>query len=168
MTETKKERIAIPRKDVERYERCKEEYLHGGGNLRELADRYGVSYAALTKRSGRERWADQRRAIFAAAAPKVRDRAAQAIAERAERLFSTADSLTREIDGRMNGDDLLRTARDARDLAAALAELRDVLQIRTEEDVEEQRARIGKLRERDGGEKTLRVVFGEEEEACSA
>ena len=162
-------RVCIPKKRIEAFEACKADYLRGGCSLREAARRHGLPQSTVFKRSKREGWNRMRDEVYRQAAPRMLALAADDVTARAERLYKAADRLTGEIDARMSAEDLLRTARDARDLAGALRELKDVLQIRTEEDKEEQKARIEKLKSGDAAaDRTLRVVFGEEEEECSA
>jgi len=71
------------------WEKLKLEYVHGADRLRDVAERYGVTYRAVKRRSAAEGWVEQRR--------EYRERQAARRAEAAEieaQKLAVADGAT--------------------------------------------------------------------------
>ena len=139
------------------------DYLESGLSYAQLAEKYGVSLAALKKQASRKGWAKKR-----SGSEQKAERVETALAkvspqEMSPENVTTGDSVlnketetqrfNRIVDGMLNRvEDAIcivnpSDAASIKLLTAALKDLRDLKHLnRTELDIEEQRARIAKLR----------------------
>ena len=154
----------------------KAEYIAGGVSYRELAEKYGVSQSTLRQRAAREKWSEQKNTVRTEVEQKMIDTisdeqteqavsAASLISEAAMNfLKQIADESVRLINGEIDAE--YRTKYS--EYALALSRFKDVLDIKSEKDIEEQQARIDNLRKQaDKDEKKdnkIIVEFGEFED----
>ena len=141
------------------------DYLESGLSLSQLAEKYGVSISTLKKTAARQGWA-KKRSGSEQKAERVETALAQLEPPQMEPGKGTTDTGIRVIDRETENqrfnrvvDEMLNRVEDAicivnpsdaasiKLLTAALKNLRDLKHLnRTELDIEEQRARISKLR----------------------
>ncbi len=90
---------------MDSWQKIKDDYISGGGNYRELADKYSVPYGALCRRAAVEKWVGQRKlrrvgggAPVDAGSPDAEDALRRRI--RAEIFAQIEERLSRdELDG---------------------------------------------------------------------
>lgn len=121
------------------------EYITTDTSYRRLADKYGVDQATIARKAKREDWVSKRQQHINKMQAKVLSADINRQASRASALNSAADQLLRKIvKGIEVYDHIPATA--AKNYADAMKNIKDLYMIRSEEDMEEQRARIEKLR----------------------
>ena len=132
----------------------KAEYISGGTSYRKLAEKYGVSQSTLRQRAAREKWSEQKNNVRTEAEQKMIDTISDEQSEQAVSavsLISTAamnflkqiaDESVKLINGEIDSE--YRTKYS--EYALALSRFKDVLDIKSEKDIEEQQARIDNLR----------------------
>ena len=145
------------------WKKIKAEYIRGGTSFRKLAEKHGVSFSSVKRHAAAEKWTDCRRKSEQKATTKMIENAATAEAERADMFNSIADKLLQMIsEGIDNGSIIAVTGKGYRDITGALKDLREIKGIRSELDVQEQIARIAKLRkdaEDDSENKDINVIL---------
>ena len=127
------------------WRKLKKEYIAGGISYRKLAEKYGVSFNTLEKVARREGWCELRRQADEKAATK----AVEAISSRNAKLDKAVDLALEAACKYLTAPGQLRAV-DLKDVTTALKNLRDLKGIKSEADMEEQRARIEALRARAG------------------
>lgn len=127
------------------WKKIKKEYIAGGISYRKLAEKHGVSFNTLEKVARREGWCDLRRQADEKAATK----AVEAISSRNAKLDKAVDLALEAACKYLSAPGQLRAV-DLKDVTTALKNLRDLKGIKSEADMEEQRARIEALRARAG------------------
>lgn len=133
------------------FKKIKAEYIRGGTSYRKLAVKYGVSLSSVTRRAKSEKWADLRKQSETKANAKIVESVASRTAKRAEMFDAIADKLLRMIsDGIDDGSIATAVAvRGYRDITGALRDLREIKGLKSELDMQEQIARIEKLKRSD-------------------
>lgn len=131
------------------WKKIKAEYLRGGCSHRKLAEKYGVSVSTLSKVAMREKWSELRKETGMKLDAKLADSVARREAEREDLFGAISDKLLKMIsDGIDDGSIAIACrGRGFRDITGALKDLREIKGIRPELDVEEQQARIQKLKQ---------------------
>ena len=127
------------------WRKIKKEYIAGGISYRKLAEKHGVSFNTLEKVARREGWCELRRQADEMAATK----AVEAISTRNAKLDKAVDLALEAACKYLSAPGQLRAV-DLKDVTTALKNLRDLKGIKSEADMEEQRARIEALRARAG------------------
>ena len=157
------------------WNRIRRDYIAGKGSYRDLASKYGVPLKTLSRRARDEGWPELRKQAGDKAATKTVEAVAQAGSRIDTRIYQAADRLlgmleksmdeldaavitkrfkvkteTQEITTEYKGIDRDRQApidrAGLRQLTQALSELKEIMDVRSAMDQEEQRARIEKLR----------------------
>ena len=121
----------------------KAEYIAGGISLQKLAEKYGVSFSTIQKKSMEEKWGELRKKSRRKAEEKIIDSVSTKEAKRAVDLFDVADLLAekvREIAEVVSDPDSIKK------LTSAIKDIRDIKGIKSDADMREQEARIAKLR----------------------
>jgi hypothetical protein len=146
------------------WQKIKMEYITTDITLRKLAEKHGVSESMIFKKCSREQWEAARKQQVSKVEATILKRDATRKADRAARLSDAADLLLSKIEsGIANAPIVTPTA--AKNYSDALRNIRDIHMIRTEEDIEEQRARIAKLQREaektDTGSKVTVIIEGD-------
>ena len=121
----------------------KAEYIAGGIGYRRLAEKYGVSFGTLSKIAMRENWTDLRKKACEKTGTVLAETIGKRNAKKSAKIDTLVDMLLDRLIERM--DDLLVEGKDAKSIASALKDLRDLKGIKDKLDVKEQKARIKKL-----------------------
>lgn len=140
----------------------KAEYIAGEISLQKLAEKHGVSFSTIQKKSMEEKWGDLRKKSRRKAEEKIIETVSSKEAKRAVDLFEVADLLAekvREIAVTVTSPD------DIKKLTSAIKDIRDIKGVKSPEDREEQMARIEKYkrdseRDQDNGLTEIKVTFG--------
>lgn len=127
------------------WKKIKKEYIAGGISYRKLAEKHGVSFSTLEKTARREGWRELKRQ----ADEKTATKAVEAVSSRNARLDKAVDLALEAACKYLTAPGHLRAV-DLKDVTTALKNLRDLKGIKSEADMEEQRARIEALRARAG------------------
>jgi hypothetical protein len=135
--------------------KIKSEFISGKKTLQEAADEYNVPYSTLTKKSHEGKWKELRKECGKKTEKKVLEATAERNARDIERFYNIGNKLLDKaetmIDNIIDADDFVKCSN-------AMSKIKDVLDLRSKEDRDEQRARIEKLRkeaERDDGKKEM-------------
>ena len=122
--------------------RIKTEYISGGKSLRELSEKYRVSFSTIQKKSMEEKWGNLRKKSRRKEEEKIIDSVSSKNAKKAVDLFDIADLLAgkvREIAETVSDPDSIKK------LTSAIKDIRDIKGIKSDADMREQEARIKKL-----------------------
>ena len=131
----------------------KTEYISTEIGYRDLAKKHGVSFSTLQRRAKKENWAGIRRQVCDDTVTAVTTAVINSNVDRAVRLQGVADQLLDKIELTVDNIDGRKSARAVKDVSDALRNVKDIMGIRSEADIEEQEARIAKLRrETEAGE----------------
>lgn len=127
------------------FKKIKAEYIRGV-SYRRLADKYGVSFSTIQKVGAREKWTDLRKLSSRKADEKIALSVASQEAERVSGIETVADMLLQKICEGVKDGTLIVDTQSIRHITSSLKDLRDIKGYKTELDLQEQMARIEKLR----------------------
>lgn len=128
------------------WQKIKSEYIRGGVSYRKLADKYDVSFSTLRKVAARENWTELRSRAGAERDTKIVQSVASQQAKRVDDIQTVADMLLDKIYFGVLEGNLITDAQSVRQITASIKDLRDVKGMKSELDMQEQLARIEKLR----------------------
>ena len=151
------------------FKKIKAEYIRGV-SYRRLADKYGVSFSTIQKVGAREKWTDLRKLSSRKADERIALSVASQEAERVNGIQTVADMLLQKISEGVADGTLVVDSQSIRQITASLKDLREIKGYKTELDMQEQMARIEKLRkdvEEDGPDKEIKVTIGGDLEVYS-
>ena len=128
--------------------KIKTEYISAPKKVsyRKLAKKYGVPESSLFAKASEEQWVEQREQFQSKTIAKSLDAISNATADRAVALMKAADMLR---DGIVNGIKEYGgklPASAAKNYSDGLKNVKEIYMIRSAEDIEEQKARIAKLK----------------------
>ena len=129
---------------MDKWKRIKAEYAAGGISLRELSDKYGVSFSTIQKKSMEEKWGNLRKKSRRRAEEKLVDSLAEKEAKRAIDIVDVADKLLGKISEML--EEGVYNTQNIKNLTSALKDLKEIKGFKSEADMREQEARIAKLR----------------------
>ncbi len=146
------------------WEQIKTEFITEGTKPRELAKKYRVSKNTVYQRAKEEDWEGQRVRFWDEAGTKTRDELQNQIVDEAVRLVSAADALLEKVIEIIDNDNPKHmTPAGVRHISETLLNLKSIKNIRSEEDIAEQRARIAKLqrdaRAEENGKEPIRIII---------
>lgn len=127
------------------WEKIRTEYMTTATSYRKLAEKHGVNYSALGARARAEGWVEQRIQYQHETHTKTLDRISSKQASRAAALHNAVDKLLERIAAAINRDETLSPSA-AKYYSESLRNIKEILMIRSELDIEEQQIRIAKLR----------------------
>lgn len=127
------------------WKKIKAEYIRGV-SYRRLTEKYGVSFSSIQKRGAKEKWTDLRKKSSRKTDEKLIESVANQEAKRVDKVESIADRLLQMINERINDGTLIIDAKDLRAVTASIKDLREIKGYKSELDMQEQMARIEKLR----------------------
>lgn len=123
----------------------KTEYITTDTSYRKLAQKYGVSTTQICNVGRDEKWVKQREQFLNKTTAKTIEKISQQEAARAAKIHSVADKLLTKIEAIADGSRPL-SSRDIRALTAAIKDLKEIQNVRSDADRREQEARIDNLR----------------------
>lgn len=149
------------------FDEIKKEYIAGTESLRFLAEKYGITYSAIANRSKKDGWVKLRDRVRVKRDAKTVDKISTEQSKTRIRLYKAADKALDRVSELLNNNRIVFTAKELRSLSGALKDLKEVRDIRTVLDLEEQTARIEKLRkdarEDERDDNTVIVRFADDE-----
>lgn len=125
------------------WKKIKKEYISGTISYRKLAEKYGVSRTTLERKAKDEKWTELRRQ----AERKTEAKLLESVSSRNARLDEAVNLALDAACKYLTSPGQLR-AQDLKDITTALKNLRELKGIKSDADMEEQRARIDALRAR--------------------
>ena len=127
------------------WDKLKREYIAGGTSYRKLVDKYGVPLSTLKRVAHDEDWVGLREQCKAKSATKIVEIESDKNAERMRRLLKVSDDLLDAVEEAVRSlkvEDLLLDRQLLKSLSGTIKDIRDIQSIKTELDIEEQKARI--------------------------
>lgn len=142
------------------WNKLKAEYIAGGTSYRKLCQKYDANLSVLKRIAREEDWVGLREQCKAKTATKIVEIESDKQAERMRRLLKVSDDLLCVVENAVKSFRLGELAIDRtalKSLSGTIKDIKDIQNIKTELDIEEQKARIANLkrqaeREEDGKE----------------
>ena len=130
------------------WQKMKKEYIAGGTSYRKLSRKYGVSETTLFKRGSAEGWTALRKQADSKRIEKTLESVSDAGSSADVEIYQAALRLLSEFQKSVTAltEDGAMTSGDLKDYGAALKSIKACLDRPTELDIQEQQARIEKLR----------------------
>lgn len=144
------------------WQAIKTEYITTDTSYRKLGQKYGVHYKVIAQRGKAEGWGELRAQHRDKTLTKTLDKISGQQADREAKILMVADKLLLKIEAMVEAEEPLDT-KGIRALTAAVKDLKEIQNVRSELDRKEQEARIANLRrqadrdEDDSG--VIEVVF---------
>ena len=126
------------------WKKIEAEYITTETSYRKLAQKYGLNQATIAQKAKAEDWVGKRKQQASTAQALILEKDISKKVDRATRLKTVADKLLDKVEALVAQDDHL-TASAIKNLSDALKNIKEAQMIRTQEDIEEQKARIAKL-----------------------
>lgn len=131
------------------WNKLKKEYVKGGVSYRQLSEKYGVPLGTLKRRAGNEGWKKMRDQADAKASLKLVDSVSSQNAYTTNKIYATADRLLEKLTEALEmvtPEEILMDKKGFRSLTGALNDIKAIKDMKSGIDIEEQEARIAKLR----------------------
>lgn len=151
---------------MEDWLKIKTEYITTDTSYRKLAQKYGVNYSVIGARARAEGWVEERTQFIHKTHTKTLEEISKNQAKRAAQIYKVADKLLLKIEAKADGKNPMKE-KDIRALTAALRDLKEIQNVRSDLDRQEQEARIANLRKQadpDQKETATLIVEGLPEE----
>lgn len=133
----------------------KTEYITTNTSYRKLAEKYGVSTTQICNVGREEKWVEQREQFLNKTTAKTLEKISKQEASRAAKIYSVADKLLLKIERIVDSDKPL-DSKGIRALTAAVRDLKEIQNVRSEGDRKEQNARIANLERQANKEEAAR------------
>lgn len=148
------------------WNKLKAEYIAGGTSYRKLAEKHGVSFDTLKRIAMKEKWYELRQQADHKATTKMVDVVSEIAVSHMQKINEVADKLLDKISETLEQREYV-SSQEIKHFTSALKDIKDIKGIKSELDLDEQRARIEKLRKDAASEDTddeLNVIFGNDSE----
>ena len=146
------------------WQAIKTEYITTDTSYRKLSQKYGIGYQAICHRSKEEGWIAMREQHKNNTTTKTLEKISEQEADRAVKIHSVADKLLLKIEALVDRPGMM--PKDVRSLVAAVKDLKEIQNIRSDLDDKEQRARIANLQKQadktDDIKEPIKVVMGDD------
>lgn len=152
------------------YSKAKKDYISSNESCRVIAERYNIPYNTLARIMTKEKWAELRGQAIRESDKKVVSKIADKDAKRIDKIQDTADLLLDKIREGIEADLYTLNAQSVNSIACALGKLKDVKGLKSDLDIQEQTARIDKLRKEalsEEANKDIKIVISGELEEYS-
>ena len=153
------------------WKKLKAEYIAGGTSYRKLAAKYNANLSVLKRVARDEDWVGLREQCKAKAATKIVEIESDKQAERLRRLLTVSDKLLMAVEDaveQFQAGELLLDKGALKALSGTIKDIKDIQSIKTELDIEEQKARIAILKKQaeaeTNGSTEVSITFGINEE----
>lgn len=139
--------------------KIKTEYVTDpNATYRELSQKYGVHYTNIAKKAKKEDWQQLRQQHANAVQTKAQTAVERKQVRRASRIDEAADMLLdKVIEFMAASEDMLVNTQSMKHISGVLKDIKEIKGIKSDADIQEQEARIAKLRreaEKDMGDTT--------------
>lgn len=153
------------------WKRLKAEYIKGGTSYRKLAEKHNVSFHTLRKQAAKENWKALRDEVTAKSVTKIIEIESDNQAERMKRLLTVSDKLLLAVEDaveKFQAGELMLDKGALKSLSGTIKDIKDIQNIKTQLDIEEQKARIAILKKQaesdTNGSTEVSITFGVDEE----
>ena len=143
------------------WQQIKTEYITTDTSYRKLSEKYGIHYKVIADKGKDEGWKELRSQHTHTVLTKILECDSEQKVDRAVRLMTVADKLLEKVEQWVEMGEPI-SATSIKNLSDAIKNIKEVQMIRSAEDIEEQKARIAKLRKEAEGEdedNEIQVVF---------
>ena len=143
------------------WKRIKAEYIAGGTSYRKLCEKYGVPLGTLKRIAHNEGWVGLREQCKSKAVTKIIEIESDKQADRMKRLLTVSDKLLEAVEDavdRFYAGELMLDKSALKSLSGTIKDIKEIQNIKTELDIEEQKARIANLRKQAESENTTNEV----------
>lgn len=150
------------------WKQLKREYIAGGTSYRKLCDKYNAPLSTLKRIAHDEDWVGLREQCKTKSATKIVEIESDKQAERMKRLLTVSDKLLLAVEDaveQFQAGELLLDKGALKSLSGTIKDIKDIQSIKTELDIEEQKARIAILKkqaESDDSGKDIQVTIASE------
>ena len=147
------------------WKKLRAEYIAGGTSYRKLAEKHKVSFHTLRKQAAKEGWKALRDETTAKTVTKIVEIESDKQAERMKRLLTVSDKLLLAVEDavdKFEAGELLLEKGALKALSGTIKDIKEIQSIKTELDIEEQKARIAILKrqaESDDSSKDIKVTI---------
>ena len=132
---------------IEDWDAIKTEYLTTKTSYRKLADKYGIHYKTIADRGKEEGWKELRSQHSHNTLTKILECDTEQKVSRAEKLNNAADMLLGKVVALIEASDPMDMDTQAmKHISGVLRDIKEIQGIKSKKDLEEQDARIAKLR----------------------
>lgn len=129
------------------WQAIKTEYISTKTSYRKLAEKYGVHYKTIADKGKKENWEELRSQVAHKTLTKTIDMVTTSQADRAAKLTDVSDLLLDKAkDILENHPELLLDTKAMKHISGVLRDYKEIHGIKAQKDLEEQEARIAKLR----------------------
>lgn len=131
------------------WNKLKTEYIKGGTSYRKLAEKYKANLSVLKRIAKDENWVGLREQCKAKAATKIVEIESDKQADRMKRLLTVSDKLLEAVEDaveKFQAGELLLEKGALKSLSGTIKDIKDIQSLKTELDIEEQKARIAILK----------------------
>lgn len=129
------------------WQKIKTEYITTDTSYRKLAQKHGVHYNAIANRAKQEGWISQRNQFCDTTVTKTVNAISNRQVDRATKLIDVSDLLLAKVKSLLETDsELLIDTQGLKHISGVLKDIKEVQMIKSQKDLEEQDARIAKLR----------------------
>ena len=129
------------------WQKIKTEYITTKTSYRKLAEKYGVHYKTIADKGKKEKWEDLRSQVAHKALTKTIEKVSTSQADRASKLASVSDLLLDKVKDLLeNHPEVLADTQAMKHISGVLKDYKEIQMIKSAKDLEEQDARIAKLR----------------------
>lgn len=131
------------------WKKIKAEYIAGGMSYRELAEKHNVSFDTLAKLAAKENWRKLKQKTAEKITQKIIDLESDKQAERMQRLLTVSDKLLEAVEEaveQFHSHELTLDRTALKSLSGTIKDIKEIQNIKTELDIEEQKARIAILK----------------------
>ena len=153
------------------WKKLKAEYIKGGTSYRKLAEKHNVSFHTLRKQAAKENWKALRDEVTAKSVTKIIEIESDNQAERMKRLLTVSDKLLLAVEDaveKFQAGELKLDKGALKSLSGTIKDIKDIQNIKTQLDIEEQKARIAILKKQaeadTNGSTEVSITFGIDEE----
>ena len=129
------------------WNKIKTEYITTNTSYRKLAEKYGISYQTICRRSQAERWSEQREQHTNKTVTRTLDAISKKQVDRAANLIYVADKLLTKVNSLLEMDaEVLNDTQAMKHISGVLKDIKEIQMIKSAADMREQEARIANLR----------------------
>ena len=153
------------------WKKLRAEYIKGGTSYRKLAEKYGESLSNIKRVAKNENWVELKNQCQAKAATKIVEIESDRQAERMRRLLTVSDELLDCVEDavrKFKAEELMLDKGALKSLSGTIKDIKDIQSIKSELDIEEQKARIAILKKQaeaeTNGSTEVAITFGINEE----
>ena len=153
------------------WKQLKREYIAGGTSYRKLAAKYNANLSVLKRIAKDEDWVGLREQCKTKSATKIVEIESDKQAERMKRLLTVSDKLLAAVEDaveQFQAGELQLDKGALKSLSGTIKDIKDIQSIKTELDIEEQKARIAILKKQaeadTNGSTEVSITFGVDEE----